>query len=85
MLLRDTAKLVGRLVGQTRHYATHKYPIIDHTYDAVVVGAGGAGLRAAVGLSEQGFNAACDFYSPTCCQAYKPNMNPECCCVSARF
>ena len=34
------------------------YPIIDHTYDAVVVGAGGAGLRAAVGLNEHGFNTA---------------------------
>ncbi|GAQ80311.1 Succinate dehydrogenase [Klebsormidium nitens] len=35
------------------------YPIVDHTYDAVVVGAGGAGLRAAIGLSEGGFNTAC--------------------------
>lgn len=35
------------------------YPVIDHTYDAIVVGAGGAGLRATVGLSEQGFNTAC--------------------------
>jgi succinate dehydrogenase (ubiquinone) flavoprotein subunit len=34
------------------------YPIIDHTYDAVVVGAGGAGLRAAMGLSEKGFKTA---------------------------
>lgn len=33
--------------------------MIDHTYDAVVVGAGGAGLRAAFGLSEAGFNTAC--------------------------
>ena len=33
--------------------------MIDHTYDAVVVGAGGAGLRAAIGLSEHGFNTAC--------------------------
>ena len=35
------------------------YPIIDHTYDAVVVGAGGAGLRAAMGLAEKGFKTAC--------------------------
>lgn len=35
------------------------YTIIDHEYDAVVVGAGGAGLRAAFGLSEAGFNVAC--------------------------
>lgn len=33
--------------------------MIDHTYDAVVVGAGGAGLRAAFGLVEEGFNTAC--------------------------
>jgi succinate dehydrogenase (ubiquinone) flavoprotein subunit len=35
------------------------YPIIDHKFDAVVVGAGGAGLRAAMGLSEKGFKTAC--------------------------
>ena len=35
------------------------YPIIDHQYDAVVVGAGGAGLRAAFGLTEAGFKTAC--------------------------
>ncbi|OCT48765.1 Major Facilitator Superfamily protein [Cladophialophora carrionii] len=35
------------------------YAIIDHEYDAVVVGAGGAGLRAAFGLAEAGFNTAC--------------------------
>lgn len=35
------------------------YTVIDHTYDAIVVGAGGAGLRAAFGLSEAGFNTAC--------------------------
>uniref|UniRef100_A0A7N8XWV6 Succinate dehydrogenase [ubiquinone] flavoprotein subunit, mitochondrial n=1 Tax=Mastacembelus armatus TaxID=205130 RepID=A0A7N8XWV6_9TELE len=36
-----------------------QYPIVDHEFDAVVVGAGGAGLRAAFGLSEAGFNTAC--------------------------
>jgi succinate dehydrogenase (ubiquinone) flavoprotein subunit len=35
------------------------YPILDHTFDALVVGAGGAGLRAAMGLSEKGFKTAC--------------------------
>lgn len=35
------------------------YSVIDHTYDAVVVGAGGAGLRAAFGLVEEGFKTAC--------------------------
>ena len=33
--------------------------MVDHTYDAVVVGAGGSGLRAAMGLSEAGFKTAC--------------------------
>lgn len=34
------------------------YTVIDHDYDAVVVGAGGAGLRAAIGLAEGGFRTA---------------------------
>lgn len=34
------------------------YNVIDHTYDAVVVGAGGAGLRAAFGLVDEGFKTA---------------------------
>jgi len=35
------------------------YKIIDHEYDVVVLGAGGSGLRAAVGLSEVGLKTAC--------------------------
>ncbi|KAJ3258385.1 succinate dehydrogenase flavoprotein subunit [Boothiomyces macroporosus] len=35
------------------------YPMIDHTYDAIVVGAGGAGLRAAFGLAKEGLKTAC--------------------------
>ena len=38
---------------------TPAYTIVDHAFDAVVVGAGGAGLRAAFGLAEAGFNVAC--------------------------
>jgi succinate dehydrogenase/fumarate reductase flavoprotein subunit len=34
------------------------YKIIDHVYDAVVVGAGGAGLRASYGLSMAGYKTA---------------------------
>src|SRR6201994_913605 len=37
----------------------HAYPIEDHSYDVVVVGAGGAGLRAVVGCSEAGLKTAC--------------------------
>merc|ERR1711907_35692 len=35
------------------------YEVYDHSYDAVVVGAGGAGLRAAFGLSSSGLKTAC--------------------------
>jgi len=35
------------------------YNIVEHEYDAVVVGAGGAGLRAAFGLASKGYNVAC--------------------------
>ena len=35
------------------------YKIINHEYDVVVLGAGGSGLRAAVGLSESGLKTAC--------------------------
>ena len=37
----------------------NSYKIIDHEYDVVVLGAGGSGLRAAVGLSEAGLKTAC--------------------------
>ncbi|MDC0586681.1 succinate dehydrogenase flavoprotein subunit [Gammaproteobacteria bacterium] len=35
------------------------YELIEHDFDVVVVGAGGAGLRATLGLVEAGFNTAC--------------------------
>jgi succinate dehydrogenase / fumarate reductase, flavoprotein subunit len=35
------------------------YDIIDHAFDVVVVGAGGAGLRATLGMAEQGLSTAC--------------------------
>ncbi len=35
------------------------YKIIDHSYDAVVVGAGGSGLRAVMGSAEAGLKTAC--------------------------
>ena len=35
------------------------YQIIDHVYDAVVVGAGGSGLRATMGAAEKGLKTAC--------------------------
>ena len=33
--------------------------LIEHNYDALVIGAGGAGLRATMGLAEKGYNVAC--------------------------
>ncbi len=35
------------------------YPMVDHAYDVIVVGAGGAGLRATLGLAEAGLATAC--------------------------
>ena len=35
------------------------YGLIDHTYDVIVVGAGGAGLRATLGLAQSGLSTAC--------------------------
>ena len=38
---------------------TNAYTIVDHEYDVVVVGAGGAGLRAAMGCAGSGLRTAC--------------------------
>jgi len=35
------------------------YKIIEHSYDVIVVGAGGAGLRATLGMVERGLKTAC--------------------------
>ena len=35
------------------------YPITDHTFDVVVIGAGGSGLRASVGCAQSGLRTAC--------------------------
>lgn len=35
------------------------YSLVDHFYDVIVVGAGGAGLRATFGMAEQGLSTAC--------------------------
>ncbi len=39
--------------------ANSAYEIVDHSYDVVVLGAGGAGLRATLGLAEAGLRTAC--------------------------
>lgn len=38
---------------------SNAYELIDHDYDVVVVGAGGAGLRATFGMAEKGLKTAC--------------------------
>ncbi len=38
---------------------TKEYKLIEHEYDVVVVGAGGAGLRATFGMAEAGLSTAC--------------------------
>jgi len=59
---RPAARFIGTenlKAKEASGFISRKYPVIDHEYDAVVVGAGGAGLRAAFGLAEAGFNTAC--------------------------
>jgi succinate dehydrogenase / fumarate reductase flavoprotein subunit len=47
---------IGRGMGSPLKSA---YPIVDHIYDVVVVGAGGSGLRATMGSAEAGLKTAC--------------------------
>merc|ERR1712050_514169 len=49
----------GQNEAKTAESSQNEYKVIDHEFDAVVVGAGGAGLRAAFGLAEKGFKTAC--------------------------
>eukprot|EP00339_Tiarina_fusa_P026195 CAMPEP_0117004258 /NCGR_PEP_ID=MMETSP0472-20121206/5297_1 /TAXON_ID=693140 ORGANISM="Tiarina fusus, Strain LIS" /NCGR_SAMPLE_ID=MMETSP0472 /ASSEMBLY_ACC=CAM_ASM_000603 /LENGTH=616 /DNA_ID=CAMNT_0004705165 /DNA_START=274 /DNA_END=2124 /DNA_ORIENTATION=- len=51
MSMSTASSVTDKIVGD--------YTVVDHEYDAVVVGAGGSGLRAAMGLSEAGFKTAC--------------------------
>mgnify|MGYP002036303864 CR=1 FL=1 len=49
------------------------YPIIDHEHDVLVVGAGGAGLRASLPPSQRTFEA-----KPRCAQESRP-CRRRCC------
>jgi succinate dehydrogenase / fumarate reductase flavoprotein subunit len=49
----------GSSLGSAPGTNGRAYTIIDHTYDVVVVGAGGAGLRATLGAAQAGLKTAC--------------------------
>ena len=55
----STSVVPSSVVRSLSTNLTGDYTIVDHTYDALVIGAGGSGLRAAMGLSEAGFKTAC--------------------------
>lgn len=60
MLSQFTTKGVrAALPMSARAMSLKSYRVIDHEYDALVIGAGGAGLRAAFGLANQGLRTAC--------------------------
>ena len=56
----ESVEIKGHDVGQSAPAVLGKaYPMIDHTYDVVVVGAGGSGLRATLGAAQAGLRTAC--------------------------
>ena len=104
--LRNPAKQLLKLSARRAGSATDKYRIVDHTFDAVVVGAGftkrwktlrfsiflgGAGLRAAMGLSEGGMKTGFNLHSFAknqtyiCSGGHKTVPNPIAHCRCARW
>src|SRR5499427_4679803 len=59
----DAAKPNAKLNGAGRaplpSVNGRAYPFIDHSFDVIVIGAGGAGLRATLGCAEAGLRTAC--------------------------
>ncbi|CAH8663000.1 unnamed protein product [Dicrocoelium dendriticum] len=53
------ARFSYNLSSRYKSSGSRDYAVFDHAFDAVVVGAGGAGLRAAFGLANEGFKTAC--------------------------
>jgi succinate dehydrogenase / fumarate reductase flavoprotein subunit len=54
----SNGKSNGAAAG-TVNIGGNAYKVIDHEYDVVVVGAGGAGLRATFGMASKGLKTAC--------------------------
>jgi len=50
------------------------YEIIDHSFDVIVLGAGGAGLRATLGMVAAGLSTAC-------ISKVYPTRSPHCRCT----
>ncbi len=46
-------------MAEIRNKSGSAYTYVDHQFDVVIVGAGGAGLRATLGMAEQGLRTAC--------------------------
>ena len=42
-----------------RSFSNITNKVVQHNYDAIVIGAGGAGLRATMGLAEKNYKVAC--------------------------
>jgi succinate dehydrogenase / fumarate reductase flavoprotein subunit len=59
MPLDDKAGAAGNGLPGTVSISGRAYTVIDHVYDVVVVGAGGAGLRATFGIAAKGLKTAC--------------------------
>ena len=52
-------RIVPKFLSSVINRKHSSFKVIEHNYDAVVLGAGGAGLRATMGLAEKGYNVAC--------------------------
>ena len=51
--------MITRFVKHNIKHSRRLSTYVEHNYDAIVIGAGGAGLRATMGLAEKGYNVAC--------------------------
>ena len=50
---------LNKIFSRSHRFFSTNHVFQEHNYDALVIGAGGAGLRATMGLAEKGYNVAC--------------------------